>query len=275
LQWLKLGQGISSINSSCADPLTSDNQQMTSTQQPVLWVLDLGNTRLKLARFVDGEFREEHIWLRKEDGQCLQWLLTQQSDGYVLLATGKGEKIWKKTLGEQAPVWSYEAGMPLPFELNYETPDTLGVDRLAAVAAAHALYPRTACLIIDAGTCITYEYLTAEGTYLGGSISPGLHMRLHAMHEFTGKLPLVPKVLPKGEIGTSTAKALQNGALRGALHEIVGIVSAFRQNQSHCKVLVCGGDMPFLRPHLPDGLVYRPSLVLEGLAKLHTYAISS
>ncbi len=242
---------------------------------PITWVLDLGNTRLKLGRFVAGQLREEHIWLRKEDTASLKWLLTQASDGYVILATGKGEEIWKKALIDKASVWSYSPGTPTPFSIDYETPETLGVDRLAAVAAAHALYPRTACLIIDAGTCITYEYLTAEGTYLGGSISPGLRMRLRAMHEFTGKLPLVPKVLPKGEIGTSTAKALQNGALRGALHEISGLVSAFRQNQSHGKVLVCGGDMPFLRPHLPDGLVYRPSLVLEGLAKLHTYALSS
>lgn len=247
---------------------------MAPSPPAITWVLDLGNTRLKLGRVVNGKFREEHVWLRTEEKECLAWLLTQESDAYALLATGKGEEIWKKALSKKAPVWSYSPGMPLPFEVAYETPETLGVDRLAAVAAAHALYPRTACLVIDAGTCITYEYLTAEGTYLGGDISPGLRMRLRAMHEFTGKLPLVPKVLPKGEIGKSTATALQNGALRGALHELNGVILAFRQNQIHGKVLLCGGDMPFLRPHLPDGLFFRPSLVLEGLAQLHTYALN-
>jgi len=121
------------------------------TRYPITWVLDLGNTRLKLGRVVEGELREEHVWLRTAERACLDWLLTQAADAYAVLATGKGEEVWKNALAAKAPVWSYATGMPLPFELEYETPETLGVDRLAAVAAAHALYPRTACLVIDAG----------------------------------------------------------------------------------------------------------------------------
>jgi len=239
------------------------------------WAIDLGNSRVKLGRFSATTLLEYHVWDNASHAECLQWLLSQESASYALLSTAADRATWYAAIKTRAPVYVYEHGMPLPIRLAYATPETLGHDRLAAAVAAHAMYPMCACLVIDAGTCITYEWVSSAGVYLGGNISPGLHMRLRAMHEFTGKLPLVQAILPSEMIGNTTASAIQNGALRGAASEISQVILAFRQNHSEGQILLCGGDAPFLRPLLPGGLIYRPSLVVEGLANLQAYAQSS
>lgn len=239
------------------------------------WVIDLGNTRVKLGRFRGGDLLEAHTRSRTELDETFAWLMTESAEAYVWLNTGEEPGDWRARLSRRAPLWQYTPGAPCPLTVRYATPETLGVDRLAAAVGAHAIFPATELLVIDAGTCITYEYVSVGGAYLGGNIAPGLRMRLRAMHAFTGKLPLVEQVLPQGDIGDSTASALQNGALRGAAKEVSGWVSAFRQNHPRGRVVVCGGDDALLRPLLPSGLTYRPNLVLEGLAQLHAYAHDS
>jgi len=239
---------------------------------PEFWVVDLGNTRIKLGRFCDGSLLEVHAYIRERAGEALEWLLTQPSSGYALLATGLGESKWIAQLSSIAKVWQPTAGAAGLLKVAYETPQTLGIDRLAAAAGAAAIYPASPLLVIDAGTCITYERVDASGTYLGGNISPGLRLRLRAMHEFTGKLPLVPIRADVAEWGSNTRQALQLGALRGAALEVAGAISAFRQNDPKGYVLLCGGDVPFLRPLLPSGLDYRPHLVFEGMAQLYAHA---
>lgn len=217
---------------------------------------------------------EMQVFAKADERQAVQVISSTPADGVAVLSTRSNERRdeFLRKLNLSTPAWSYSPGDPTGLQLEYETPQTLGVDRVAAAAGAHAIYPSNACLVIDAGTCITYEFVSETGVYKGGNISPGLRMRLAAMNHFTGKLPLVEFALPDREIGFSTASALQNGALRGAIYELQHYVSAFRQNHPQGKVLVCGGDSPFLRPHLPSGTEFRSSLVLEGLAKLHEYA---
>ncbi len=241
-----------------------------------LWAIDLGNSRLKLGRFRAGNLVEVHTYARARKSEALAWLRLQEAHDYALLATGNGEARWRSKLAKVAPVWSYEWPAACPLQVAYDTPATLGVDRLAAAVAAQAIYPKSELLIVDVGTCITYERVGEDATYLGGNISPGLQLRRRAMHDFTGKLPLVPLVWPETlEWGTSTLSALQLGVLQGAVREVAAYVASFRQNHPSGQVLLCGGDVPFLRPHLPSGLNYRPHLVLEGLAKLHSYANNS
>ena len=238
-----------------------------------LWVLDLGNTRLKLARVRGTSVVEVHVYPRTRRAEALAFLRTQAAVGYALLSTGGDAAWWAEPLAGTAPVWEYRPGSPCPLAVNYATLETLGVDRLAAAVGAQALWPRTELLVVDAGTCITCEYVGAAGVYLGGSIAPGLRMRLRAMHAFTGKLPEVAPVWPDSlDVGVDTASAMRAGALGGAARELAARVSAFRQNHPRGRVVVTGGDGPFLRPHLPTGLTYRPALVLEGLAHLHAYA---
>ena len=242
--------------------------------RPALWVLDLGNTRLKLGRFVGTRLAEAFTYPRARAGEALDVLLAEPGDAYAVLSTGAlaEEAAWRERLGAAGPVWSYEPGAPTVVEVAYATPGTLGTDRLAAAAGARALYGGRAALVVDVGTCITYELIDPAGVYRGGAISPGPAMRLDAMHQFTGRLPRVREAAPGGFPGGSTAAALLEGGVAGAAHEVAGFVASFRADHPGGAVVACGGGFALLRPLLPAGIDHRPHLVLEGLATMHAYA---
>lgn len=163
---------------------------------------------------------------------------------------------------------------PLPIKNRYRTPETLGPDRLAAAVGAYAQFGGANCLIIDAGSCITLDLLI-EGAFEGGSISPGLDMRLDAMHRFTDGLPRpAAKRLPGGETGDSirlgktTEEALLLGALQGALLEIEGFIASAERQYGPLKVLLTGGDASFLADKLKREIFVLPNLVLRGLNEI-------
>lgn len=182
----------------------------------------------------------------------------------------------QRRLAEVFPIaleLTYET--PLPFRNAYRTPETLGRDRLAAVAGAQAIFSKKNCLVVDCGTCIKYDFLTAEGVYSGGNIAPGAAMRIRAMHTFTARLPEVPMKMPDELIGYSTETALQNGALRGAVLEIMGFIALFRESAPDLQVLLSGGDAAFFAPHLPvPALHVEPLLTLYGLNHILQYNYS-
>jgi type III pantothenate kinase len=156
----------------------------------------------------------------------------------------------------------------LPIQVAYQTPQTLGKDRIAAVVGALALFPAENCLVIDAGSCITYEFLQATGVYLGGNIAPGVNMRLRAMHEFTARLPQVDLQAVEQWIGSSTAKAMNNGALLGVVLEIVGYAQKWAAERGNIRSILTGGDAPRLLEALPIKVEHEPDLVLIGLNKI-------
>ena len=130
----------------------------------------------------------------------------------------------------------------LPIRNKYKTPDTLGNDRLANAIAANFLFPEHNVLVIDAGTCVKYDFVSAKGEYLGGSISPGLDMRFKAMHEFTGKLPLVKYGKSKSLIGNTTLTAMQTGVVIGMTEEMKGFVKRYQAQYKNLKIILTGGD---------------------------------
>jgi len=162
---------------------------------------------------------------------------------------------------------------PLPFQNLYRTPQTLGKDRLAVVAGSQALFPGQTCLVVDAGTCITYEILTAEGAYTGGNIAPGLRMRLQAMHTFTAKLPLTEPGETEIRIGYDTRSALMNGAQEGILFEIEGYANYCREQFGAVQVLLTGGDADFLSKKLKSEIFVDQNLVLRGLDQILSYNV--
>lgn len=165
------------------------------------------------------------------------------------------------------------AGTPLPIRNTYGTPETLGKDRLAAVVAAFYRYPRENCLVVDAGTCITFEVLTADGRYLGGNISPGIRMRLRAMHDFTARLPLVEPDALIQPWGATTKEALQNGGALGAALELEGLANRLRRRWSPLRTLLTGGDGPLLASLVKTEIFVHENLVLEGLNKILEYNV--
>ena len=171
-------------------------------------------------------------------------------------------------------VFELSAQTSLPFKNRYSTPETLGKDRLAAVAGAKALFPGENCLVIDCGTCIKYDLITSTGEYLGGNIAPGAKMRIQAMHHFTARLPEVAMQLPTDYCGHSTETALQNGALRGASLEIEGFVQLFSTQYQPLRVVLTGGDAAFFQPVLDvPNLVTEADLTLYGLNNILIFNI--
>lgn len=231
--------------------------------------LDIGNTRTKLGLFRGAELVEQAIW----EGWTLEELRAYAgaagADRLMVASVAEpGEALLEGLAGSVGRIVELTHDTPLPFRNLYRTPRTLGKDRLASVAGAQARFPGETCLVVDCGTCIKYDLLTADGTYRGGNIAPGAAMRLHAMHIFTARLPEPPMKMPARPIGESTVTALQNGALRGAALEIEGFVGLFRRQADLQRVLLTGGDAAFFQPHLQESiheLIYEPHLTLYGL----------
>ncbi|MGB3586503.1 MAG: type III pantothenate kinase [Tunicatimonas sp.] len=169
-----------------------------------------------------------------------------------------------------------DSSTPLPFRNSYHSPTTLGTDRIAAVAGAYERFPNRNLLVIDAGTCVTYDLLTDKGYYLGGSISPGLRMRWQAMHTFTARLPLVSVESPEESsnisfIGQNTEAGLKSGGLIGMAAEIDQIIRRYADKFAALQVVTCGGDIKFLHPWLFSDHTYVPELVLIGLNSIVQY----
>ena len=163
---------------------------------------------------------------------------------------------------------------PVPIKLSYATPETLGPDRIAAALAGWQLSGGGNVLTIVAGTCITYNVVETNGHFTGGAISPGLNMRLEAMHHFTGKLPLVRM---KGDFpltANTTESSLRSGALNGAVREVAGMIASYKSLYPEMKIVISGGDGAFLAEALKNGIFARPDLVAEGLNTILEYNVS-
>jgi type III pantothenate kinase len=148
------------------------------------------------------------------------------------------------------------------------------MDRLAATIGANFLFPDFNCLVIDAGTCITCDYVDHEHNYRGGSISPGLAMKFQALHTFTQKLPLVEQ--PQQDVGLTgrnTIDAIRSGVLCGTVAELNGIIEAYSKKSSELIVLLCGGDAAFFETKLKGHIFVIPELVLIGLNRILNYNV--
>ena len=236
-----------------------------------LWIVDHGNTRVKIGLYANTGLIEVHTFARLCAAQSFL-RKHHQSRSIALLRTARSEasEAWP-------PSWSYTPGSPAPLQVRYRSPATLGTDRLAAAVAAAAHYPGRSVLVVDAGTCITTEHVSAQGEYLGGSISPGLAMRLRAMNEFTGQLPLAPVALDAEsdavELGRDTRQALQAGAIGGAVLEVRARLTAFRHRYGlDAQLVITGGDGSHLQSFLDEDCSFHEHLVLEGLAQLYLHA---
>jgi len=154
-----------------------------------------------------------------------------------------------------------------PFKINYNSPQTLGIDRV--VACAGTFTGINDILIIDAGSCITYDFLDLKKGYIGGAISPGIKMRFKAMNNFTEKLPLISKFENRPSIlGKSTTDCMKSGAINGIIYEIQGFIKHFKTVSPNLDIYLTGGDTIFLGDELKSGIFVDQNLVLKGLNSL-------
>jgi type III pantothenate kinase len=240
----------------------------TNTMQKTC-CFDFGNTRLKCALFQDRELLEMVV-LENGHPDTVQTLINSfQPDKSILASVINHDPEVETVLAAATLFHKLGHTSKIPFSTPVGKPETIGADRLAAVAAAVDLFPKQHNLVIGLGTCITYNYVNPQHEFLGGSISPGMQMRFRSMHEYTALLPLVEAENNFPLIGYDTKTNLLSGVILGMAKEIDGIIDAYALKFNNFNVLLTGGDMAFFVPHLKNKIFADPYLIYKGL-----YAIS-
>ncbi len=236
-------------------------------------VIDYGNTAAKVAIFDQSKLVEKLSFTSKEE--LHRFVLATKAENFIVSSVNAD--------ADQICDWALHAKqkfvlrhtLPLPITVLYKTPHTLGVDRIAGACGAVQLFRGFNSLVIDAGTCITYDFIDEGTNYHGGSISPGLFMRFKAVHTFTARLPLVSPTNAPELIGNSTEKSIQSGIIYGMIEEIEGIIERYRTNYPDLKVILCGGDAAFFENKLKASIFASPDLVLFGLNSVLIHNVAS
>lgn len=250
-------------------------------------VIDWGNSGLKAGWFRADELTAVERYPTPDALLTTLAERTEQREGraapmrVIASSTSRpADAIRAGLTGLGSAVWVLDAQTPVPIEKDYETPHTLGADRVAGAVGATVLFPGQACLILDLGTCLTADFVdpgqSRQGaTFRGGLISPGLRMRLRAMHEQTASLPLIdwsdtsrneadwPELTAR-----STRQAMLSGVLNGLAFELNGIIETYRRTWPDLAVVLCGGDAPTFESRLKPPIFVVPELVLIGLNRI-------
>lgn len=238
-------------------------------------VIDIGNTNSKLAVFNEKTLVDYQV-LHQITPAVLSGLIKQyEVSSSTISSVDRMNEALEQVIAVLKSKTTY---VPFSTKSNtgiknhYQSIATLGLDRWAKVIAAQRCYPGKNCLMIDAGTCITYDLLNSAAEYYGGSISLGLTMRFEALHHFTERLPLVSWDNKETEVpdGRDTITAIKNGVLQGAIHEVEGFIASYNNKNTGLTVLLTGGNAAFLLEQLKNSIfapqiIHDPYLVLKGL----------
>jgi type III pantothenate kinase len=235
-------------------------------------VLDIGNTALKAACF-DGKRLLKAGRAAADDHSGIEELMLKllvfMPEHYFMAQVARvPDALEKFLIRAKLPGTSYNPTMTAGLKNRYLTPETLGCDRLANAAAAHSLSRSIPCLVIDAGTCIKFDFVNADGEYLGGSIAPGIDMRFKALNSFTSRLPLFQKNEHAFLVGRNTEESIQSGVINGAVAEIKGMLDQYQMAHKDLKVFLTGGDSPLFERNLKSTIFADAWLTLKGLNEI-------
>ena len=231
------------------------------------FVIDIGNTIAKLAVFQQDELLHRELVPPDELEKKIEKVFSEYPNINAAIVSNVSKKeFWLTSkLEKEIPVLHLDTTTKLPFNNLYATPATLGNDRKALAAAATKEYPGQNVLVIDSGTCITYDFKDAQDRYQGGGISPGLQMRFKALNHFTAKLPLVAPGEKTELVGDSTENSIRSGVIFGALKEIEGVVAEYSGRYPDLRTIITGGDAHFLSVNLKNSIFANSNFLLEGL----------
>ena len=221
--------------------------------------IDIGNTTTKAGVFKQGEMID---YIKPFTHKHFEELFRE---GVAILVSKTGENPKLEELLSDEHYLSYQT--PIPIKLNYNTPETLGADRIAAAVGAHFFIPDSTCLIIDIGTCLTIDLLH-QSEFLGGVISPGMDIRFKAMNQFTTGLPLVAIDDSKKFPGKSTVESIQVGVSQSIRNEILGYIQEQNELYNSLKIVFCGENIFHFDKVIKNEIFARPKLVLEGLNQI-------
>jgi type III pantothenate kinase len=236
--------------------------------------IDIGNTRIKMG-FFEGDVLQ--IFDNDVQEQALMTLISDKKPETIILSSVRKDiDSLVHQITAISPLMMLDASLPLPIQNLYQTPATLGVDRIAAAVGATKLFSDKPCLVLDMGTAITYDVIDKTHHFLGGNIAPGMKMRFDALYHFTSKLPHLQADVQKDYsdfIGKSTSQAIENGVIWGIIWEIEGIVRTLKQKYEDLVIIVTGGDAVFFEKRLKEQIFVAPNLTLIGLNTILEYNV--
>lgn len=236
-------------------------------------ILDFGNTLIKLALFEKENLI--NIWFQEKlhPNKITNYIIDfiaklpkkQKLHSIIISSVVDIPTSLSEYLKSNFNFINLNSSTRIPLINKYKTPKSLGNDRIAAVVGAVSLYPRNNILIIEAGTCITFDFVNSNNEYLGGGISPGIEMRFKSLHNFTDKLPFVKKRDCNKLIGQTTEESILSGILNGVSSEIDGIITCYLENYENLTIILSGGDIKYFDKRLKNNIFAIPNLVLTGL----------
>lgn len=239
----------------------------------MLLVIDVGNTQIKAAVFEQNTLLKKEI-IAYEDWQIsLKKVIKKFSEISILVvaSVGKLEKSDFLTLDSGLNVYFITRESKFPFNNLYASPSTLGIDRMILASGAVLQFPKKNRLVIDAGTCITYDFIDSNDNYLGGAISPGIRLRYESLHNYTAKLPLLKKEKPIEIVGNSTTQSIHSGVINGVSFEIEGFINSVLDKNDNFIIILTGGDAVFLAERLKNTIFANPNFLLESLNQTFQY----
>ena len=242
---------------------------------PLYLTIDRGNTEAKISLWCGEELVDSIINPCVTAGVLREFLGTRMVDAAIYCSVAADNDGVAEALDAVSPrVLCLRHGLPLPIEIGYSTPETLGADRVASAVGAWSDRKGTPVLVVDAGTAVTYDYVTADGVFTGGNIAPGISMQLESLHRFTARLPRVPfpedPVQRYGDrfMGDDTPSAISLGALYG----VVGAIAWYRSKlPAGVRVVLGGGCAHVLAPLCDFRVEVDNHLASKGLNRILLY----
>ncbi|OOG71799.1 type III pantothenate kinase [Flavobacterium sp. A45] len=239
--------------------------------------IDVGNTRIKGAVFERDKMKEVFVFPKEEIQEKIEEVLKKHKKvtHLVVASVGDVDKNSFLRFQNELDVWFVSPEDNFPFANNYATPKTLGIDRMVLAAGATLQFQGQNRLIIDAGTCVTYDFVDENDVYHGGAISPGLRLRYESLHNFTEKLPLLTLQSPRYFVGDSTTEAIHSGVVNGLVYEINGFVDEYQSKYPNFIIILTGGDTEFLAKRLKNTIFANSNFLLESLNQIFQYKIEN
>ncbi|TBX70605.1 type III pantothenate kinase [Flavobacterium silvisoli] len=239
----------------------------------MLLAIDVGNTRIKAAVFEANTLFDAFIFVKEEFAEKIEIILQQHPKitTMVVASVGNLDPSAFSSFEKRTKIEFISHKTKFPFQNLYATPNTLGIDRMVLAAGAVLQFPKQNRLIIDAGTCITYDFVDADDRYLGGAISPGITLRYESLHHFTAKLPLLTKSYPENFIGNSTTESMHSGVVNGVISEIDSFIENYKTRYAKFIIILTGGDADFLAKRLKNTIFANSNFLLESLNQTFQY----
>lgn len=239
-------------------------------QNQAIYILDAGNTQLKLGVFRDGMLVEVDRF-QYTNLNRLEEKLKNEAALHCCLSSVTNSETTKKLVKICPSLLILNRDLQLPISLNYETPETLGFDRMCNAVASYFLSNQKQAVSIDIGTCIKFDFIDENGNYQGGSISPGIDLRFKSMNDYTANLPLITDRISTDLIGKNTFNSMRSGVLNGIQAELDQFINLYTQQYQDLTFFVTGGDAVYFDFHSKNNTFVDENLTLKGLYQIYIF----